>query len=125
MYFIKYFSTLCHCYTRAPLQISHDPQFKNPGYKLNSALHFVELQDLRAGLLLCYRTVSQILIYSFMITHCSIIFSRVRNAQPYSGNRKHSRFPYLSTVVDLRLDCAKLVCFCYKFMPHVNIERQL
>jgi len=46
------FKMSLHCHTYAPhLRTFHVPQFKNPGSNLSNALHFVELQDLRVGLL--------------------------------------------------------------------------
>jgi len=53
--------------------------------------------------------------------------SRIRNAQPYSDyviitNRKRCRLAFVSTVIDLRLSCEKLVCFTSSFlMPGGNI----
>ena len=35
-------------------QTFHAPYFKNPGYKLNNALHFVELQDIEWCQKCCY-----------------------------------------------------------------------
>jgi len=68
------------------------PQFKNPGFKLNDALHFVEPQGLRAGLLPClyHGVVSKTLFFRDNIVR--IFPSRVRNAQPYTGNRKRITF---------------------------------
>jgi len=48
--------------------------------KLNNALHFLELQDLRAGFLrsLCYRIVQQscffkLLLFRYVLYYCSVM----------------------------------------------------
>jgi len=73
------------------LQTLHPPQFKNSGSKLNNALHFVELQDFHAGVLpsLYYRIVSKIIWFRDNIA--PLFLSSVKNARPYSSNRKRFR----------------------------------
>jgi len=55
-----------------------------------------------------------------MILFCDnivpLFLSRMRNAQPNSGNQITNAMAFASTVLDLALCCAKLVCFCYKFI---------
>ena len=86
------------CHIRAPLASVSRPQhgraskFKNQTRsKLNNASHFVELQDLRAGLLpsLYYPMVSTM---RFFRDNVLLFLSLMRNAQPYPGNHKRSHF---------------------------------
>jgi len=103
----------------APLYGAYRSRNRDKKYsKLKKRLHFVELQDLRAGRLpsLYYGIVSRMLF--FRNTALLLFLSRVRIAQPYSDQVITNAIAVANTILDLPLGYAKLVCFCYKYIGH-------
>ena len=83
--------------------------------KLNNALHCVEPQDLRVGFwlrLFPYRLGSTMLFFRNSNT-VPLSLGRVRTAQQAAVT---NGIAFASTVLDLPVGCAKLVCFCYDFI---------
>ena len=85
--------------------------------KPNKVLHFVKLRVLRAGLLprIYYRIILTMLFFRNIIT-AQLFLSRVRIVQVYLELVTANVIAFASTVLDLPLGCAKLVCFCYKLI---------